>query len=87
VDSGMTCPNPDCASEFHPTDIENQVHLALRRHIETYMQCYCVCDEKACGALATSIAVYGRRCQMPGCKGTLIPEVIDAFVFSGLGSC
>ncbi|KAJ3412036.1 DNA-directed DNA polymerase alpha catalytic subunit pol1 [Chytridiales sp. JEL 0842] len=87
--SGLICPNPDCnavdqaTGEKTPMDIASltyQLMSAMRQHVRQYMNGCCVCDERACATKTRAIAVFGRRCQMPGCKGTLVPEMTDAML-------
>ena len=81
VDSGLKCPNPDCGRIYNIGELRHQLLVTIRRHIENYVHCFTICDERSCNMRSNATSVYGRRCQVPGCKGTVAREVRILFHF------
>ncbi|KAJ3314637.1 DNA polymerase alpha catalytic subunit [Blyttiomyces sp. JEL0837] len=79
---GLVCPKCSTIIEF--CHIKSQVLLFLRRHIRQFKYFYCGCDENTCAIQSRRLTVFARRCQMPGCKGSLNRMIGNAALASQL---
>ncbi|KAJ3061480.1 DNA-directed DNA polymerase alpha catalytic subunit pol1, partial [Podochytrium sp. JEL0797] len=79
---GIDCQN--CATPLPIGSLNNQVLVSLRSHIRKFMAGFSVCDERGCNARTRAVAVFGRMCQVSGCKGTLVPEYTDGMLLTQL---
>ncbi|KAJ3026454.1 UNVERIFIED_CONTAM: DNA-directed DNA polymerase alpha catalytic subunit pol1 [Siphonaria sp. JEL0065] len=84
VVTGMNCENPSCYTPIPVGSFNQQMLLAVRANIRRFMIGYTICDERECGARTRAVAVYGKRCQRTGCRGTLYPEYTDGMLLTQL---
>ncbi|KAI9346208.1 hypothetical protein BDR26DRAFT_956003, partial [Obelidium mucronatum] len=82
--TAMNCENPNCYSPIPIGSLNQQMLLAVRANIRRFMIGYTICDERECGARTRAVAVFNKRCQRTGCRGTRFPEYTDGMLLTQL---
>jgi hypothetical protein len=66
---GPTC--PQCHLLFAPASFAIQLENQIRSHVSKYYRGTMICDDQSCGTSVRAMGVYGRRCMVSGCKGSM----------------
>ncbi|KAH6570971.1 hypothetical protein BASA60_007400 [Batrachochytrium salamandrivorans] len=69
--SGLICPNAACGQEMPIPSLAVQLRVAICAQMRVYLDQSVVCDDPSCRNTTRSTSVFGRRCLVPGCKGTV----------------
>jgi len=68
--------------------ISNQLRLQSRRQIINYYNGWLKCDDPGCGVRSRQLSLrpdgHGQACVIPGCRGTMTPEVTGSDLYEGL---
>ena len=81
---GITCPNESCMAQFSLFTINAQLESQIRRHLTRYYDNWLICDEPACSTRTRQMNVYGKRCLISGCRGTMSQEYNDKMMYNQL---
>ncbi|KAI8826187.1 DNA polymerase family B-domain-containing protein [Fimicolochytrium jonesii] len=82
--SSFACPHPTCGTRLSTASLIAQLSTAIRTHIQRYANAFLICDEQACATRTRSMGVYGERCLVPGCQGTVRFEYPDTRLYTQL---
>ncbi|KAI9204886.1 DNA polymerase family B-domain-containing protein [Polychytrium aggregatum] len=82
--SPLVCPNASCGKALEIPSLVTQLTIQIRKHISNYQRGWLICDDAACRTKTKQISVYGSRCLMPGCRGTVAFEYTDAALYTQL---
>jgi DNA polymerase alpha subunit A len=69
----MICPH--CSKLVKANAVALQVSLVITAHINKYYQGWIVCDDTSCRNRTRQFGVYGSRCLVKFCRGSMVPEV------------
>ncbi|KAI0692497.1 hypothetical protein BC835DRAFT_1407020 [Cytidiella melzeri] len=80
--SGPTCPG--CQASMATASLQAQLESQIREFISKYYEGWTVCNDATCGNRTRMMGVYGRRCLIPACQGTVAFEYTDAQLYDQL---
>lgn len=73
VESGLDCTN--CHKSIPAISLRVQITLAIRNFTEHYYNNWYACDDVTCNNRIRMLSVFGRRCIVDGCRGSMKREV------------
>lgn len=76
---GMFCGSIDCQQPLSIPSVAIQLDLQIRAFISKFYEAWLVCDESTCGNRTRMMSVYGKRCLVPQCRGSMHFEVRSVF--------
>lgn len=81
---GIICPNSSCGQAIGAGSLSMQLNVQIRQHVERYYEGWLVCEELACRHRTKAMSVYGRRCPVTGCRGSMRYEYTDEQLYNQL---
>ncbi|KAI8977403.1 DNA polymerase family B-domain-containing protein [Mycotypha africana] len=82
IESGFDCTK--CHITLGQSSIRVQVITAIRKHIQRYYEGWYVCDDVTCNNRTRMLSVFGRRCILDNCRGTMKREYTDKQLYTQL---
>ncbi|KAL5033467.1 DNA-directed DNA polymerase alpha catalytic subunit pol1 [Batrachochytrium dendrobatidis] len=79
--SGLTCANPMCGQTMPIPSLAVQLRVAICAQMRVYLDQSVVCDDPSCLNITKATSVFGRRCLVPGCKGTVFFQLSDRTLY------
>jgi DNA polymerase alpha subunit A len=79
--SGLVCPNPECKEALSTPSVAVQLENQIRCQIAKFYEAWLVCDDQSCSNRTRMIAMVGKRCLKPDCRGSMHPEVSNTASF------
>lgn len=77
---GLDCTK--CQKTISPTSLRIQLILTIRKYIQRYYDGWFVCDDETCGNRTRMLSMFGRRCIINSCRGSMKREVsLNDFFF------
>lgn len=73
VECGLDC--TQCQKTIPVISLRIQLTLAIRKFIQRYYDGWYVCDDITCNNRTRMLSVFGRRCIIHGCRGSMRREV------------
>ncbi|GAA5879617.1 hypothetical protein JCM3774_004286 [Rhodotorula dairenensis] len=81
---GFFCSNNECMAPLALASVAVQLDIQLRRFIGKFYEAWLVCDESTCGNRTRMMSVYGKKCLVAGCRGTMHAEYSDSKLYDQL---
>ncbi|KAI8642206.1 DNA polymerase family B-domain-containing protein [Parasitella parasitica] len=82
VECGLDCSK--CHLMITNASVKVQLSAAVRKYIQRYYDNWYVCDDITCANRTRTLSVFGRRCIMPGCRGSMKREYTDKQMYTQL---
>ncbi|KAI8366243.1 DNA polymerase family B-domain-containing protein [Blakeslea trispora] len=79
-ESGFNCTK--CHLPINLNSVRVQVTLAIRKHIQRYYEGWYVCDDVTCNNRTRMLSVFGRRCMVENCRGSMKREYTDKELYT-----
>ncbi|KAI8375408.1 DNA polymerase family B-domain-containing protein [Choanephora cucurbitarum] len=79
-ESGFNCTK--CHLTININSVRVQVTLAIRKHIQRYYEGWYVCDDVTCNNRTRMLSVFGRRCMVENCRGSMKREYTDKELYT-----
>ncbi|KAI9099252.1 DNA polymerase family B-domain-containing protein [Phlyctochytrium arcticum] len=78
------CSNTACSAPLKVASLAAQLTVEMRAHIVRYANGWLICDEPGCRTRTRNVGVYGERCLIGGCKGSVSLEFPDSALHNQL---
>ncbi|KAG1174483.1 hypothetical protein G6F71_004866 [Rhizopus microsporus] len=75
IECGLECVH--CHQLISPGSFKAQLIMCIRSFINRYYQGWLICDDATCRNRTRMVSVFGRRCLIDTCRGTMSREVRD----------
>lgn len=80
IQISFVCPNAACQQMMPVPSLLAQLRVAIQKCLTKYQVGWMVCDDTACQNRTVQMSVYGKRCLVPGCKGSMVLEYTDTML-------